>query len=132
MTAHEIPLTSTETWVDGVWVRTRSGPTKKAYSSEATVSIWHRVGGIGSRFGSRIATACGRGPRDGFLWPSGGQRLEVARPGPYIDLPGSVCPRCADTKVMVERETLLPDEVDIDRLATLVAERLAALPEEPR
>ena len=127
---HEVPLTSEASGLDGVWVRSRAGPTSKAYSSEASVTVWHRVGGFGQW--NRILTVCGRGPRGGFLWPSGGGRLEVARPGPYGHMPGSVCQRCREHPVVTaEGETLVPDEIDIDRLATLVAEHLLRLKEAP-
>lgn len=122
---HDTPLTNEAAWLDGVWIRGRSGPTKKAYTDEATVTVWHKVGGLSARW-PRLQTYCGYGPREGFLWPSAGSRLEIARPGPYASLPGSVCRRCLDLPVMAEGERVIPDEVDIDHLATLVAEHLLA------
>lgn len=125
---HEIALTNEAAWLDGVWIRTRSGPTAKSQSGVATVTVWHKVGALGGRW-NRIRTVCGFGPREGFLWPSGGARLEVARPGRYSALPGAVCRRCQNDVPEADGEALVPDEVDIDYLAVKVAEHLAKVKE---
>ena len=118
----ETSLLEPRSWIDGdVWIRTRSGPTIRAHSQAANVTTWHRVGSVGER----IRAWCGYGPRYGFLWPDGGLRLEVARPGQYGSLPGDICPRCRrdEPRVAEEIETLVAD-TDLDDLADAVASRL--------
>jgi hypothetical protein len=121
------PLLTEEAWVD-VWLRTRSGPTPKG--SAVSVSVWHRVRDLAGWAG-RARTVCGYGPRNGFTWPNGGSRWEVARPQTYGTLPGVVCPRClalpATTEPDIEQEQVLLDELDLDDVAARVAERLRAL-----
>lgn len=116
---HEIAMTNPDAW-GGAWIRSRSGPTTRAIIRGVSVSIWHRVGNAGTR----IRTACGYGPREGFLWPSGGIRMEIARPGPYASLPGEVCPRCLQNPVIGYGDEVEVLESELDDLADRVASRL--------
>lgn len=128
------PLTSPEAWL-GVWIRGRSGPLEKATVRRGIVdvTVWHRIGSV-SRL-DRLQTACGYGPRNGFTWPSGGGRMEIARPhslAAAATLPGEVCWRCMRQPERNDEEATLPDvlldEIDMDALAEKVAERMKEKP----
>ena len=120
------PLIDEAAWSDGIWLRDRSGPRPRAITKGVEVTIWHRIRDLGG-FEGRPRTVCGFGPRQGFVWPGGGLRWEVARPNGYGGLPGSVCSRCAAYPAIreEEREVLVLDEIDLDALAEKVAARLA-------
>jgi hypothetical protein len=111
----EVPIDSPEAW-RGVWIRGRGGPTMRG--TVISVEPWHVVAHVGAR----IDTYCGR---RALLWPSGGARLEVARPGAYGTVPpGEVCPRCRPGCRESEIEVAaLTDDV-MDDLASRVAARL--------
>lgn len=116
----EVPLTTPDAWV-GVWFRSRSGPTTKGVTIH--VERWHKVESVE---GDRINTACRptwRKPR-----PSGGARMEIARPAPFswTNLPGDACPKCGTSPLVREVEVVDLTDEEMDDLATRVAERLVA------
>ncbi len=116
----EAPLSSQEAWV-GVWFRGRSGPTTKGMTIH--VDRWHRVLSIDGR----INTVCR--PTWQKPWPSGGGRIEIARPHPFSPfeaLPGDICPKCASSPVAREIEVqVIPEDV-IDSIVERVTEALDA------
>lgn len=120
MIPSEIPLDSLQAWV-GVWIRDRSGPTRLGRPTTIRVGRWHRI----AVAGSRITPACGGGPRNGLMWPSGGARLEVARPFAGGELPGEVCMGCLAPQVTVELEE--PGDEYLDEIADRVVAKLDAI-----
>ena len=127
----DVPLNTSAAWSDGVWLRTRTGPRQRG--NHIDVSVWHRVRDLDG-YAGRVRTVCGYGPRDGFSWPSGGSRWEIARPQTYGTLPGAVCERCRMAPARIdatldEQERDVPDVPDIEELARLVAARLSQPPD---
>jgi hypothetical protein len=126
------PLTNPEGW-RGVWVRDHSGPNLKGTLGRVTVGSWHVVLGVtrdGYSDDSRLRLAHVRpGPA---LWPSGGHRLEVARPIDPALLPGVVCERCLEHfSFTTKKQAILDAPVRVrlrpeveDAMAERVAERL--------
>lgn len=124
------PLVSPSAWAAGeTWIRSRSGPRPRG-NRGVEVSIWHKVRDLGG-YERRIRTVCGFGPRDGFGWPAGGYRLEIARPSEYGGpLPGEICARCRSHPRSIsfgdvndELESVVDDDL-IERLAELVTSRI--------
>jgi hypothetical protein len=115
----ERPIDSAQAW-GGVWFRNRAGPTTKG--TTVHVERWHRVEAID---GDRINTVCRPSWRK--PWPSGGLRMEIARPYPFHALkalPGDICSKCAASPMTAEVEVssdLVEDIVErvMERMANL-------------
>lgn len=115
MPIHQVPIASAAAWV-GVWFRARSGPTTRGTSVQ--VDRWHRVESIE---GDLINTVCR--PTWAKPWPSGGARMEIARPDAWTTLPGDLCPKCGRAPFAAEVETPVGM---VDDIVQLVLERIKA------